>query len=97
MFGEYPAETDFVTEAHLGQDYVLFRPATVTVCGCLGEHGEIIHFATELWYELDLGRDQGVTPVEHSVIFDPLVHIHNYDVIGWIPMEALVLPSVDDF
>jgi len=97
MFGEYPTDTEFVTEAHLGHDYVLFKPARATVCARLGENGVIIDLAPELWYELDLERDQGVTPLDHSVIFDPLVYIHDYDVVGWIPMDALVLPSIDNF
>lgn len=63
----------------------------------MGANGEIVDLDLNDWYSWDLEIDQIVTPGEFSTVFDPLVHVHGANVVGWIAAGALALSNVDNF
>lgn len=97
MYGEYPLDYDLVADTHVGKDYILHQGVEVTVCGEMGDDGEIVDYNPDDWYQLMLARDDVITTLELSIAFDPLVHVHGANVIAWIPAGASVLSSIDNF
>ena len=97
MCGEYPIDCRFIANTHVGTEYALYRPVEVTVCGEMGDDGQIIDYEPNHWYSITLPRYQIVTTLELSDVSDTLVHVHGENVVAWISVGARVLSSVDDF
>ncbi len=97
MNGEYPVDCELAADTHVGKTYEVYRGVEVTVCGVKGSYGEIRDLDPKDWYQHKLVRDDMVTVLELSDVFDPLVQVHGENVVGWIPTGALVLSSIDNF